>query len=264
MYMPLIQLARSRWQEFFGAVSKAVGNVRPIARRNAPAQPGRRTVVAAAGLGITAGLVPRSTRAQAASSISLMPPTPGEVCSLQAALAQRRSVRSYATQALTLAAVSELLWAAQGVSSDRGLRTAPSAGALYPLELYVVARHVDGLASGVYRYSPAVHALRRTLQHPGEPELSRAAGGQTAIASAPLVLAITAMPARTAAKYGARASRYVAFEAGAASQNVALKAAALGLGTVVVGAFDDDGVAQALGLSAGVRPLALMPVGRPG
>lgn len=240
--MPLIQLARSRW----------------------PEGPGRRTVVAAAGLGITAGLMPRSTMALAASSISLTPPTRSEALSLQAALAQRRSVRSYSTQALTLAALSELLWAAQGVSGDRGLRTAPSAGALYPLELYVVARHVDGLASGVYRYAPGAHAIERMLDQPGGPELSRAAGGQPAVASAPLVLAITAMPAPTVAKYGARASRYVAFEAGAASQNVALKAAALGLGTVVVGAFDDDGVAQALGLSAGARPLALMPVGRPG
>jgi SagB-type dehydrogenase family enzyme len=240
--MPLIQLAQSRWQE----------------------GPCRRTVVAAAGLGITAGLMPRSTMALAASSISLTPPTRGEARSLQAALALRRSVRRYSTQALALAAVSELLWAAQGVSGDRGLRTAPSAGALYPLELYVVARHVDGLASGVYRYAPAAHAIERTLEHAGGTELSRAAGGQPAVASAPLVLAITAMPARTVAKYGARANRYVAFEAGAASQNVALKAAALGLGTVVVGAFDDDGVAQALGLSAGVRPLALMPVGRPG
>lgn len=240
--MPLIQLARSRWQE----------------------GPGRRTVVAAAGLGITAGLMPRSTMALAASSISLTPPARGEARSLQAALAQRRSVRSYSTRALTLADVAELLWAAQGVSGDGGLRTAPSAGALYPLELYVVAGHVDGLASGVYRYAPSAHAIQRMLEHPGGPELSRAAGGQPAVASAPLVLAITAIPARTAAKYGARAGRYVAFEAGAASQNVALKAAALGLGTVVVGAFDDDGVAQALGLSAGVRPLALMPVGRPG
>ncbi len=240
--MPLIQLARGRRQE----------------------GPGRRTLVAAAGLGLTAGLMPRSTMAEAANSISLTPPARGEARSLQAALAQRRSTRSYTTQALSLAAVSELLWAAQGVSSDRGLRTAPSAGALSPLELYVVARHVDGLASGVYRYAPAAHAIERTLEHRGGPELSRAAGGQPAVAAAPLVLAITAIPARTAAKYGARASRYVAFEAGAASQNVALKAAALGLGTVVVGAFDDDGVAQALGLSAGVRPLALMPVGRPG
>lgn len=226
-----------------------------------PALPDRRTALAAAGLGALAGLL--ATPGRASASTRLVLPAGGEPGSLQAALAQRRSVRSYGPQALTLAAVSELLWAAQGVSSDRGLRTAPSAGATYPLELYLVARQVEGLAAGVYHYAPAAHAIERTLEHAVGPELNRAAGGQASVAAAPLVLVIAAVSARTAAKYGSRASRYAAFEAGAASQNLALKAAALGLGTVVVGAFVDAAVAQALQLPASVMPLVLMPVGKP-
>lgn len=226
-----------------------------------PALPDRRTALAAAGLGALAGLLATPGPARASTRLAL--PVAGAPGSLQAALAQRRSVRSYGPQALTLAAVSELLWAAQGVSSDRGWRTAPSAGATYPLELYLVARQVEGLAAGVYRYTPASHAIERTLEHAVGPELNRAAGGQAAVAAAPLVLAIAAVSARTAGRYGSRASRYVAFEAGAASQNLALKAAALGLGTVVVGAFVDAAVAQALQLPAAVMPLVLMPVGQP-
>lgn len=183
---------------------------------------------------------------------------------LQQALLRRRSVRSYAPQPLDLASLSHLLWAAQGITASDGRRTAPSAGALYPLELHVAAARVGGLAPGVYRYIPASHRLRATGADNVLPALARAAFSQQPVADAAAVLVIAAVEERTARKYGARASRYAAFEAGAASQNLALQAAAQGLGTVVVGAFDDGAVAGVVGLAPGERPIALMPIGMPG
>jgi SagB-type dehydrogenase family enzyme len=183
---------------------------------------------------------------------------------LEQALLRRRSVRSYSPQAVPLLSVSQLLWAAQGITAAGGRRTAPSAGALYPLELHVVAARVEGLTPGSYRYIPQTHRLRLVFAGGSPSILSRAAHSQQALAGAAAVVVIAAVEERTAQKYGPRASRYVAFEAGAASQNLALQAAALGLGSVVIGAFDDDTVARALRLAPGERPLALMPVGRPG
>jgi SagB-type dehydrogenase family enzyme len=183
---------------------------------------------------------------------------------LKQALVRRRSCRTYTPQPLTLSAVSRLLWAAQGITTADGRRTAPSAGALYPLELYVITARVEGLVPGAYRYLPDTHGLRRAMGAAVLPLLSRAALGQRAVAEAAAVFVIAAVEQRTALKYGARASRYVSFEAGAVSQNLALQAAAQGWGTVVIGAFDDDAVARALRLPPGERPLALMPVGSPG
>lgn len=222
----------------------------------------RRIAVAAASLGLGAALWPRSSAAQATESLALARPAHGDAHSLQAALDKRRSVRSYGPQPLDAAAVAALLWAGQGITGERGLRTAPSAGALYPLELHAIVRRVDGLAAGHYRYAPQANALER-LPAAAESDVARAAGGQGAVVSAPLVILIAAVPARTSVKYGARTGRYVAFEAGAASQNIALQAAALGLGTVVVGAFDETRLVEALRLPAGVEPVVLMPVGRP-
>jgi SagB-type dehydrogenase family enzyme len=226
------------------------------------ALPNRRGALVA-GLGLTVGLVPPSPAADAVAAIRLTPPVRSAAPSVPAAMAARRSVRRYASQALPLEQLSQLLWAGQGISGDQGLRTAPSAGALYPLELRLAARRVSTLGAGIYRYLPASHAIEAVVA--GEPgaELAAAAGGQAMVGAAPVVLAIVARHAITAAKYGARAERYVAIEAGAAAQNIALQAVSLGLGTVIVGAFDDDALAHALRLPAHVRPLALMPVGVP-
>lgn len=223
--------------------------------------PARRAALAA-GLGVAGCLGAWSGTTYASGCVRLAPPQLGPAGSLNDALAKRRSVRSYGPQALALSDVSQLLWAAQGVTQAGGLRTAPSAGALYPLELHVIVQRVDGLPTGVYRYAPSTHALEPGFTGSAVPSLLRAAGDQPAIARACLVLAIAAVHLRTSMKYGRRASRYVAFEAGAASQNVALQAASLGLGTVVIGAFDDHAVARALQLPPGQQPLALMPVGR--
>ncbi|NNG16012.1 MAG: SagB/ThcOx family dehydrogenase [Gemmatimonadales bacterium] len=182
--------------------------------------------------------------------------------SVDDALRRRRSVRTYSTGSLTLDQVSQLLWAGQGITGPDGLRTAPSAGALYPLEMYLVVGAVDGLSNGVYHYRPERHDL--VLQQPEDRRaaLARAAVRQVWMADAPAVVVIAAEYQRTTVKYGQRGIRYVHMEVGHAAQNIYLEAVALDLGTVFVGAFDDDRVHAALNLPAEHRPLGLMPVGR--
>lgn len=179
------------------------------------------------------------------------------------AFGARRSAREFGPGALTLQEVSRLLWAGQGASGGDGLRTAPSAGALYPLELHLALGRVDGLEPGVYRYLPDRHRLAHTREGDVRRALAAAAWDQTWIADAAAVLVIAAVEQRTTRKYGGRGVRYVHFEAGHAAQNVALEAAALGLGTVTVGAFDDDRVGELLVLPEGEAPLYIMPLGRP-
>lgn len=246
--------------DFNGLFIECGASARKAVVRDGGALPSRRGALAA-GLGLTVGL--GSHAGEAAATIRLAPPARGAPQSLQAAMAARRSVRRYGPQALPLDGLSELLWAGQGISNDEGLRTVPSAGALHPLELHLVARRVLALPAGIYRYVPAAHAIETVTRGDPGPGLSDAAAGQAMVGAAPAVLAIVARHAISAAKYGARAERYVAIEAGAAAQNIALKAVSLGLGTVIVGAFDDDALARVLRLTAQVRPLALMPVGVP-
>ncbi len=184
----------------------------------------------------------------------------GEV-PLEQAIAQRRSVRDFTDEPLALADAAQLLWAAQGITSRSGGRTAPSAGGLHPLQAHLVAGDVSGLAAGVYRYRPATHDLVLLRSGDTRAGLARASLDQSAIAAAPASLVLAADPSRTEATYGTRADRYVAMEAGHAAQNVYLQATALGLGTVCMGAFTDDAVRRILGLAAGVDPLYVMPVG---
>jgi SagB-type dehydrogenase family enzyme len=181
---------------------------------------------------------------------------------VESALQQRRSVRHLSPASLSLPQVAQLLWAAQGITDDYGFRTAPSAGALYPLEVYLVAGAVEQLPAGLYHYNPKRHEL--TLQQTGDfrKQLSDAAFQQHYVHNAPAVLVITGIYARTAHKYGARAKRYVHIEAGSVAQNVYLQVTSLGLGTVYVGAFDDSAVQQVLGLPADHEPMALMPIGQ--
>lgn len=181
---------------------------------------------------------------------------------LNESLATRRSIREYAPAPLGLAAAAELLWAAQGVTEAGGGRTAPSAGALYPLEILLVAGEVTDLPAGVYRYAPARHEITLVASGDRRAALADAALDQEWMRAAPAIIAVTAVHARTARKYGARAERYVHIEVGHAVENIYLEATALGLGTCVVGAFDDDAVGRTLALPAGEAPLALMPVGR--
>jgi SagB-type dehydrogenase family enzyme len=182
---------------------------------------------------------------------------------VEAALQGRRSVREYADRPLPLADLSQLLWAAQGVTGSGGYRTAPSAGGLYPLEILVAAGEVEGLESGMYRYRPGSHSLVPVSDGDKRPALFAAALDQAAVRDAPAVLIIAAVPARTTAKYGERGMRYVDMEAGHASQNVYLEARSLGLATVAIGAFMDGEVAAAAGMEEGEIPRYLMPVGYP-
>jgi len=200
---------------------------------------------------------PRAASPAASSERPLPPPRTEGSLSLEEALKQRRSVRTYADRPLTLEEVGQLLWAAQGVNRPEGYRTAPSAGALYPLEVYLAD------AEGVWHYRPQGHELE--LWRPGDrrPALCPAALSQDAVCHAPAVFVITAVFARTAGKYGERAPRYVWLEAGHAAQNLLLQAVALGLGAVPIGAFYDDKVQAALQLPADHEPLYLVPVGKP-
>lgn len=182
---------------------------------------------------------------------------------LNEVLAARRSTRSFSATALPLPSVSQLLWAAQGVTHPDGLRTAPSAGALYPLELYLLAGAVQDLAPGIYRYRPAEHRLQPTVSGDRRAELAAAALGQDWIRQAPAALVIAGVYERTGGKYGARAQRYVHIETGHVAQNVLLQAVALGLGGTAVGAFDDGALQRLLQLPADQQPLLVIPLGVP-
>lgn len=189
--------------------------------------------------------------------VSLPDPVPGAT-PLDQAIAARRSVRSFSDDPLDLATVGMLLWAAQGHTEEDGPgRAAPSAGGLYPLEVYVAS------ADGLIRYLPDGHRAIRLTSADLREDLHRAGLEQDAIRNAPVVFAITGVPSRTRARYGDRAERYVILEAGHAAQNLLLEAVALDLGAVPIGAFDDSRVALILGLPEGEVPLYLIPVGYP-
>ena len=174
------------------------------------------------------------------------------------ALAGRRSVRSFSGREVGIEAIGELVWAAQGVSSARGYRTAPSAGALYPLETYVATRE------GVYQYVPREHALVVRGTNDVRGALARAAYGQSFVGRAPVVVIFTAVYERETVKYGARGVMYTHMEVGHAAQNLMLRAVELGLGTVAVGAFEERGVREAVGLGREETPVYLIPVGYAG
>ncbi len=178
--------------------------------------------------------------------------------SVEEALARRRSVREFTRQALTERELSQLLWAAQGITHPEGLRTAPSAGALHPLEVYMAT------ASGFYHYEPKGHRLIRLSDGDLRAAVRRAALDHEAITQAPVVFVIAAVYERTSRKYGpARTLRYVHMEAGHAAQNLLLEAVALGLGGVPIGAFDDDALHNVIALQPDCHPLYLLPVGHP-
>ncbi len=190
--------------------------------------------------------------------IALPTPRLRGTLTLEEALAQRRSVREFSGASLTLAELGQLLWAAQGITHSAGLRTAPSAGALYPLEVYAATRE------GVCHYEPQGHQLIVRVQRDVRPELYAAALRQGAVLNAPAVIVIAAVYGRTAQKYGEeRSPRYVHLEAGHAAQNLLLQAVALNLGAVPIGAFEDDKVKQVLALPSDQQPLYLIPIGHP-
>ena len=176
--------------------------------------------------------------------------------SLEESLEKRRSERRFTPKELTWQQISQLLWAGQGISG-RTYRTTPSAGALYPLEIYLIIK------DGVYHYKPEEHELELTLKSDVRRQLSQAALNQGFIEEAPVNIVIAAVYQRTERGYGKRAARYVHIEVGHAAQNIHLQAVALGLGSVPVGAFYDEQVQKTLSLPQNVQPLYIIPVGYP-
>ena len=197
----------------------------------------------------------RADTAPYGASIALPPPVTSGSVPLEQALTRRRSTRSFRPDSLPIQTIGQLLWAGQGVTSPDGKRTAPSAGALYPLELYVLTpgELIHYLPQGNRIQIRAVPDLRRRLQE--------AAFGQSPIGAAAVVIVVAAVPDRTRQKYGARADTYVDLEAGHATQNILLEATALDLGAVPIGSVDPSRAAETLALPPDQTVLYLIPVG---
>jgi len=200
------------------------------------------------------------------AEIPLPPPSWKGMVSLEEAIARRRSVRDFAPEPISQSQLSQILWAAQGLSNAGGrYRTVPSAGATYPLAIFVACggNGVDGIGDGIYRYNVESHSL--TLQYKGDVrlELAQASLEQDFICIAPVDIIICAVYSQTLSGYGGRGERYVHVEVGHAGQNIYLQATALGLATVAVGAFYDEQVQEVLRLDKQYKPLYIMPLGRP-
>jgi SagB-type dehydrogenase family enzyme len=233
------------------------------------------------GLLLILGVFPRNTMSNQAvketeSKIIKLPnPRYDSETSVEKALSVRRSIRAYSEEPLSISDVSQILWAAQGITKKMetpppnfkykwqgGGRTAPSAGALYPLELYLAVGNVEGLLKGLYKYIPQSHSLEKIQQADIRNEISNAALMQEPIKKAAAVIVIAAVYERTSVKYGERAQRYVHIEVGHAAQNVYLQGISLGIGTVMIGAFVDEAVKKVLHLPEEEHPLAIMPLGK--
>jgi SagB-type dehydrogenase family enzyme len=187
-----------------------------------------------------------------------LPPPVKTKKSLEECIEKRRSVRSFGAEDLTWEEISTLCWACQGITDSRtGHRAAPSAGATYPLEVYLVKK------DGLFRYEPNGHALIKIVAGDLRKSLSQAALGQEAIAEAPVDFVITAIPKRTTQRYGERGMRYIYMEMGHCAQNLHLEAVALGLGSVPIGAFADEAVVKLLSLAQEEIPGYIIPVGNP-
>ena len=197
----------------------------------------------------------KSLRNRTDTVIQLPEPASGGGMSVEAALAKRESVRHFASLPLTTSQLSQILWAAQGITRDWGGRTAPSAGALYPLELYLALR------DGFFHYVPLNHQLLRVSDHDFIDDLAAVALGQQCIRESSAVVVIAAVYERIEQKYGRRGERYVKVEAGHAAQNILLQAVSQGIGAVPVGAFYDDDVRKVLSLPSDHEPLYLIPMG---
>jgi len=211
-------------------------------------------------------LAPPFALAADPDTVSLPAPTYKGAVSVEEALKDRRTCRSFQEKSLTLGQLSQLLWAAYGVTDRAGglrLKTAPSAGALYPLDVYAVtgAGGINDLAAGVYRYVPEGHQLKRIAAGDLRKETARGALGQMWMAKAPVMLVVAGEYARSSVKYGQRGIRYTHIEAGCVAQNIFLQAEALGLRAGIVGAFDDKRVQKTLCLPSEHDPQVIMPVG---
>lgn len=204
---------------------------------------------------------PKITQIESKIEIKLPNPASSSRTSIEEALAKRRSIRVYKNRPLTLREVSQLLWAAQGITSENGFRTAPSAGALYPLEIYLVVGIIETLSPGLYQYQPTTHSLQKLQNGDIRILLSKASMGQASVKLAAADIVITALFSRTIKKYGDKGKRFVLLEAGHAAQNIYLQSVSLNLGTVSIGTFDVNEVRNILNIKEG-EPLYIMPIGK--
>jgi len=231
---------------------------------------------------VVSGIAQEPKTGQGASNpeaevIKLPAPRHESGTSIERAINLRRSIRAFADAPLSIPEISQLLWAAQGFTQERkepprmwnpkyewqgGYRTAPSAGALYPMEIYLLAGNVEGLAKGVYKYVPKNHSLKKIAGVDKRAELSAAALKQPSIEKAAAVVVMAGVYERASFKYGERAERYVHIEVGSIAENVYLQGVSLGIGTVVIGAFADKDVKNVLQLPEDESPLAIMPLGK--
>jgi SagB-type dehydrogenase family enzyme len=208
--------------------------------------------------------VPGWSKNQQGGLIQLPKPAFDGTVSVERAIRERRTIRAFRPDPLEMVQLSQLLWAAQGITDERrGFRTAPSAGAFYPLDVYAVVGEggVEGLGAGIYRYHPTGHSLETIDTGDRRREVASAALSQMWIATAPVIFVITAEYERITRKYGERGIRYAQIEVGHVGQNIFLQAGALGLGAGIVGAFRDASVAEAITASKGHEPLIIIPIG---
>ena len=176
---------------------------------------------------------------------------------LHEVLARRRSRREYLDRGLTAEQIGQLCWAGQGITSAHGFRTAPSAGALYPIVLFVADER------GVFEYQPQKQRLVPRVSGDQRRRLERAALGQDCVGSAPVCLIVTYDPGRLSGKYGRRSERYCWLEAGHVAQNILLQATSMDLASAPIGAFHDQSVAKTLQLPSRLHPAYLLPIGYP-
>ncbi len=210
------------------------------------------------------GLTCTRSGVESSEAVSLPAPNLKGSVSLEESVKARRSVRSYSAKALSLEQVSQIMWAGQGITGDRDFhRSAPSAGGLHPLELYlaVKAGGVEGLSAGVYHYITKEHKLEPVKDKERNSDIARAALGQMWTAQAPVIVIMTADYSRTTVKYGQRGIRYVHIDTGLAAENIILQAVALGLSTCPVGAFDDKELAEVIGLPESLQPMLIIAMG---
>lgn len=203
------------------------------------------------------------TYAQNGKVIKLPTPSFKSSISIEEALLYRRSKRFYKDLPLNTQELSQILWASQGISDpDYKFRTCPSAGALYPLEVYISILKVEGVEPGIYKYIPEKHEITQLYKNHKRDELYEASLKQEWVKWAPVVIIICASFYKTKARYGERGIRYIYIETGHCAQNIYLQCVSLGLGTVAVGAFDDDEISKILNLPKFEFPTYLMPIGK--
>lgn len=200
------------------------------------------------------------------SIIKLPDPSLKGSVSVEEAINKRRSRRSFEKTPLAMEQLSQILWCAQGITNKKGERRAsPSAGATYPMTIYVVIgdKTCGNITAGVYEYLPREHGLKLHIPGSINEALIKAVMNQAFVGQAPVALVCTANYARTTDRYGERGIMYVHMEAGHIGQNVHLQSEAMGLGTCMIGAFSDDAVSKLLKLDKNQKPLYIMPVGKP-